>query len=126
MIDEERYERAKEWDKRTPQERYDSLSRQEQTAFSAFFQRSRPPQIAWRADTEKLTPISFGKAECEWVPLDFWRYKLPGLRFIKWSEDPPLPALGMSPGSVFIKTHIEILPDGWAAYETRYDDRDTP
>lgn len=122
MTNEERMERAQVWDSRTPKERFNSLTQQEQTAFCAFFCGGRNPQLAWRADTEKLTPIKFGKAECEWVSYDFWRYKLPGLRFITYLESAPKPALGMAPGSVFIEVSITVTDDGFDAYETAYQD----
>jgi len=109
----ERIEKAKLWDKRTPIECYRSLTRQEQTAFNAFFRGAwRNLQLSWRADTEKFLPPSFGKAECEWVALEFWKYKLTGLRFIEWHEEPPKIA-----GSVFVSVKIVVTDDGLEAYE---------
>ena len=118
MENEERAARAAEWDNRTPPERYNSLTQQEKTAFNAFLRGAWPEiQIAWRADTGKFTPISFGKAECEWVPIEFWKYKLTGLRFVEWKEEPPKAALGMTAGSVFVKARISVTDDGLQAYD---------
>lgn len=118
MTDDERAEKAKKWDGRSPTERYESLTLQEQTAFNAFFRGAMSNlQISWRSDTEQLTPTSFGKAECEWVPIEFWKYKLTGLRLIEWHEEKPMVALGMAPGSVFVKVKISVTADGMEAYD---------
>lgn len=117
MNEYERMEEAKKWDPRTPLERFDSLSPQEQSAFLAFFARSRCIlQGSWSPD-RGLSHVSFGKAECEWVGLDFWRYKLPGLRLTNYQEGPRRPALGMTPGSVVWEIYIQPLDDGYAARE---------
>ena len=118
MTDEERAEKAKTWDPRTPSERYDGLTQQEKTAFRAFFRGGRCDlQMSWRADIEKFLSPSFGKSECEWVPIEFWKYKLTGLRFIEWREEPPRVALGMHAGGVVIPVTITVLADGLEAYE---------
>lgn len=118
MTDEERMRAAVKKDPRSPAERYGTLTRQERIAFNAFFRGAGSSiQLCWDAKTEKLLPVSFGKAECEWVPIVFWKYKLPGLRLTFWTEDDPKQALGMHTGSVFITAHITVTPDGYAAYD---------
>lgn len=118
MTDEERAEKARSWDPRTPAERHASLTGGEQDAFFAFFHSaSRTLQISWCADRNHYMCGGFGKAECEWVPIEFWKYKLTGLRFIEWREEPPRVALGMRAGSVVIPVTITILADGREAYE---------
>lgn len=122
MGENERAAAAKEWDSRTPLERFESLSQQEQSAFLALFAGGRRElQGSWRADTGKQIPISFGKAECEWVDFDFWRCKLPGLRLTTYEEGPRQVALGMSPGSVFWKIYISVTEDGELARAAYWD-----
>lgn len=116
MDDEERAEAAKQWDARTPLERLQSLSHQEQTAFLALFAGARGTlQGSWRADTGKAFKPSFGKAECELVGFDLWQFKLPGLRLTTYEEGPRKVALGMAPGSVFWEIKISVTDDGWIA-----------
>jgi hypothetical protein len=117
MSDEERLLAARKTDPRSPVERYNTLTRKERTAFNAFFRGALGNiQICWDAKTESILPISFGKAECEWVPIGFWKYKLPGLRLATWTESDPKVALGLATGSVFTHANITITPDGHAAY----------
>lgn len=118
MSDEERAEAAKQWDTRTPFERFESLSRDEKTAFLALFAgvRSRL-QGRWSPSRGTSQP-SFGKAECEWANFDLWRFKLPGLRLTTYEEGPRKVALGMEPGSVCWDIHISVTEDGWEARET--------
>jgi hypothetical protein len=118
MTDEERAEKAKAWDARTPHERLMSLTQQERTAFLAFFAGARGNlQGAWSPEIG-LIPIKFGKAECEWPSFDLWRYKLPGLRLVNYEEGPRRVALGMSPGSVVWDVRIWPTDDGFEARET--------
>ncbi len=118
MSPEERAAKAVDKDPRTPIERFNSLSREERRAFIAFFAGARSRiQIAWHANTESISPISFGKAECEWVPFSFWKYKLPGLRLTEYGEDCPVIALGMHTGSVVVTAYISVTDDGAAVYK---------
>lgn len=118
LSDEERAEKAAKWDQRTPLERFQSLTSQEKTAFLALFAGARRTlQGAWSSDGERLIPISFGKAECEWVSFDLWRYKLPGLRLTTYSEGDRRVALGMAPGSVVWDIYIGVTDDGREARE---------
>jgi hypothetical protein len=118
VTDEDREAAAKMWDSRTPLERFRSLDRQEQSAFLALFAGARRTlQGAWRADTGKQVPISFGKAECGWPDFDLWRFKLPGLRLTTYEEGPRRAALGMSPGSVVWSIYIDVTDDGKEARE---------
>lgn len=113
MDDGERRKREAKWDTRTPLDRLESLTKQELTAFLALFAGGRTTlQGAWRADTEQTTPISFGKAECEWPDFSLWTVKLPGLRLTNYEEGPRKCALGMSPGSVVWPIYITITDDG--------------
>lgn len=118
--EQERAEKVTLWDPRTPMERLQSLTHQELTAFLALFAGARGTlQGAWTSDGERLIRISFGKAECEWVSFDLWRYKLPGLRLTTYSEGERRAALGMAPGSVVWDIHIGVTDDGreaWNAY----------
>ena len=116
MTEDERAEKAKMWDSRTPLERLESLFEFEKTAFLAFFAGGRGNlQGAWSADSARMIPISFGKAECEWVSFDLWQYKLPGLRLTNYSEGERRVALGMAPGSVVWDINIIATNDGWDA-----------
>lgn len=125
MSEEERAEREATWDSRTPLERLESLTRQEQSAFLALFAGARGTlQGAWRADTQTIVPITFGKAECGWVDFDFWRFKLPGLRLTTYEEGPRRCALGMAPGSVVWPIHIEATDDGRAARKAYWNAHD--
>lgn len=118
MTDEERDEATKRWDPRTPLERLESLPKDEQTAFLALFAGARSLlQGSWRADTGTAFKPSFGKAECEWVSPDLWRYRLPGLRLANYEEGPRRVALGMSPGSVVWDVHIHVTDEGREARE---------
>ena len=122
MTEAERAEKAKVWDARTPLQRLKSLSTKEQNAFLALFAGGRCNlQGAYRADTGQTIPVSFGKAECEWVDFDLWRYKLPGLRLTNYSEGPRRVALGMAPGSVVWDITIEVTEDGWEARNAYWD-----
>lgn len=123
MTERERLEQIRaKWDTRTPLERLNSLSQKEQTAFLAFFAGARRTlQGSWRADTGTAIRPSFGKAECEWVDFDLWRYKLPGLRLTTYEEGPRKVALGMSPGSVFWEIHIGATEDGREARESYWE-----
>jgi len=113
---EERKIREAQWDDRTPLDRFLSLPMKERTAFLAFFAGARCNlQGSWQADKNLARTPSFGKAECEWVDFDFWRYKLPGLRLTTYAEGEPRCALGMVPGSVVWDITIGVTEDGWAA-----------
>jgi hypothetical protein len=122
MTDEER---AAIWDPRTPLQRLQSLTENEQSAFMALFAGARTTlQRAWCGAAERLLPLSFGKYECECVSLDLWRYKLPGLRLTNYSEGERRAALGMALGSVVWDVYISVTPDGWAAREAYWADLD--
>jgi hypothetical protein len=117
--EDDREAREQKWDSRSPLERLLSLTRQEQTAFLAFFCGGfrGNMQGAWRADTGKQIPISFGKAECEWPDFDLWRFKLPGLRLTTFEEGARRCALGMTAGSVVWPITIRVTEDGHEARE---------
>lgn len=51
------------------------------------------------------------------MDLDFWRYKLPGLRLANYEEGPRRCALGMAVGSVVWDIYITVTEDGRAARE---------
>lgn len=117
MSEEDRAEREAKWDSRKPLERFESLTHQEQSAFIALFAGGRTHlQGAWSPERGAFH-ISFGKAECEWVGMDFWRYKLPGLRLTNYEEGPRRCALGMAVGSVVWDIYITVTEDGRQARE---------
>lgn len=117
MGEEERAEAAKDWDPRTPLERLESLSSGEQSAFLALWAGARRKlQGSWTPERGLGLP-SFGKAECEWVNFDLWRYKLPGLRLTNYEEGRRRVALGMMPGSVVWDILISLTDDGIEARE---------
>jgi hypothetical protein len=117
MDEAERTEREKQWDSRTPLERLESLTEDEQGAFLALFSGGRCHlQGAWSSE-RGLSRISFGKAECDWADFDLWRYKLPGLRLTNYEEGPRKAALGMAPGSVVWSITIRVTDDGLEARE---------
>lgn len=127
MSEEERAEAVAKWDSRTPLERLESLTQQEQGAFIALFHGGRGSlQGSWRADTGKEVAPSFGKAECEWPDFSLWRSKLPGLRLTTYEEGPRQCALGVSPGSVVWDILISVTEDGREAYEAYCDRGNRP
>lgn len=120
---DQRAAKESEWDPRTPLERLESLTKQEQTAFLALgaIGGSKILQGGWRGDTGEITPNFFGKAECEWPSFNLWRFKLPALRLTTYSETDRKCALGMSVGSVVWNCHIAYTADGERARDAYWD-----
>jgi hypothetical protein len=83
---------------------YDSLTRQERTAWDAFFRGASP--------VVSLNNPRFGKAECEWVDfIEFWLTKLVNLGWVSISHD----------GDNYIK--IEVTENGWDIRDKEQDRR---
>ena len=101
----------------TPLEKLKMLDHQEQLAFLAFFAGAQHNLTAFvRGDTGEQMGVSFGKAECEWVPFrEFWQDKLPALGFVIFTEGEPRPARGMVEGSTLTKINITPTDEGRAA-----------
>jgi len=87
------------------------LTNTERNAFLAWFAGGNTHVIKYsnRAD------VFFGKAECEWVPFDFWLTKLPEIGFITITEE----RRGIAKGAIgqpdFVEYKIAATDDGFDA-----------
>lgn len=61
--------------------------------------------------------VFFGKAECEWVPFDFWLTKLPALGLITITEERRGIAKGAIGQPEFVEYEITATDDGFDARE---------
>lgn len=61
--------------------------------------------------------VFFGKAECEWVPFDFWLTKLPALGLITITEERRGIAKGAIGQPEFVEYKITATDDGFDARE---------
>lgn len=90
-----------------------NLTREEASAFLALFGGAWSNLRCFRKPTGEEWPVSFGKAECEWVPFrETWQHRFPALGLTTFEESEPKPALGMVEGSTWTEIHIGVTDFG--------------
>jgi hypothetical protein len=69
------------------------MERKKQDAWAAFFNGARSRMIIFEG---REGHMFFGKAECEWVPAEFWTKELVDLGWVRIEDGDKRPALGMN------------------------------
>lgn len=90
-----------------------SLTNKERNAFLAWFAGGKSHVTKYANDDS----VFFGKAECEWVPFDFWLKKLPSLGLITISEERRGIAKGAIGQPEFVEYKITATDAGFDARE---------
>lgn len=72
---------------------FQKMDRKKQNAWSAFFNGGRSHMKVFEGRENHLF---FGKAECEWVPSEFWTDELVKLGWVEVIDGEKRPALGMA------------------------------
>lgn len=100
---------------------FEGLSMTEQNAFLAFFSAPWSTVRIFVGADGKAYPVSFGKAECEWVPFrETWQQKFPQLGLTTFEESEPKPTLGMAEGSTWTEAKIRVTEAGCSVREKFY------